>query len=335
MTIYTDTKELFERGLKNQLDTLEKERIKVTRKKKFFQYYLFILIGAFLLCFILKLLSIVFQIYFVDFATIFAIVVLLLVWALIIITAIAVFSESKAKKEKKTANLISKIKNLIYPKCIKILDTQLKYEQEADYKLINSTSDLLRKFLCYNFELINLEDRIYGKYLDNEVNIVEFQLGLDSKTTFNSNEKEVFANKLFSGVLFSSEIKKNISSPLIITNKYIPVKAELNKWEKVNLESEEFNNNYNVYCNDQVEARYFLTPTIMEGLLKLNKQGSVLCIILNGNNINIIKQTFKDYFEIDITKPVNIPYQYSRVISEIKEVLDFIEILKLNLDVGL
>ena len=73
----------------------------------------------------------------------------------------------------------------------------------------------------------------------------------------------------------------------------------------------------------------------MEGLLKLNKQGSVLCIILNGNNINIIKQTFKDYFEIDITKPVNIPYQYSRVISEIKEVLDFIEILKLNLDVGL
>ena len=36
-----------------------------------------------------------------------------------------------------------------------------------------------------------------------------------------------------------------------------------------------------------------------------------------------------------MTKPITDFSQYANVLSEIKEVLDFIEVLKLNLDVGL
>jgi hypothetical protein len=41
--------------------------------------------------------------------------------------------------------------------------------------------------------------------------------------------------------------------------------------EKVKLESPEFENKFIVYSNDQVEARYILTPSFMERLLKLQE----------------------------------------------------------------
>jgi hypothetical protein len=44
-----------------------------------------------------------------------------------------------------------------------------------------------------------------------------------------------------------------------------------NNLEKVKLESIDFENRFIVYSNDQVEARYILTPSFMERLVKLEK----------------------------------------------------------------
>ena len=92
---------------------------------------------------------------------------------------------------------------------------------------------------------------------------------------------------------------------------------------------------YNVICEDQVEARYFLTPTVIERLTKLHNEGKKLCLLIKDSSIYVTLSSKEDYFEINPNKPINVPSQYSNVLSEIKEVLDFIEVLKLNLDVGL
>ena len=339
MSIDTDTKALFVHDLKNQLDILEKERIKKIHKRKFFQIYedwyydryCSTLISEFAVLFLLYYLtSLVDELKITD--SLYLILMFGIVYLAIILTLSALYSKYKATKENAGSKFINKVKRKVYPSFIKLLDTQLNYATSVDAKKSIQVDKILKNI--FDYTSLNLEDHIWGKYNNADVDIVDFKIAYSNQKTFNNNGKTVLVDELCRGLFFNLKIKKNLTSKIIVSSNNFISKATMGR-SKVQLETQEFNTRYDAICDDQVEARYFLTPTITERLINFDKNGKKLCLMAGGNDIFIVLSSAKDFFEFDMTKPITDFSQYANVLSEIKEVLDFIEVLKLNLDVGL
>lgn len=111
--------------------------------------------------------------------------------------------------------------------------------------------------------------------------------GMRDKTFFCFSElhteKKVSSGKstswqtIFKGLFFIGDFNKNFQGRTFIYSENNPQLGFFSKlfnsfaWnlEKVKLESIEFENKFIVYSSDQVEARYILTPSFMERLVKL------------------------------------------------------------------
>jgi hypothetical protein len=108
--------------------------------------------------------------------------------------------------------------------------------------------------------------------------------------------------------------------------------------ERVKLEDPVFEKQFEVFGSDQVEARYLLTTSFMDRLLKLAEifqSGSIQASFYN-NTLLIMVPTYKNYFETaSIFKPANFIEEINTILSEMKLVFDMIDTLKLYERTGL
>ena len=110
------------------------------------------------------------------------------------------------------------------------------------------------------------------------------------------------------------------------------------KFQKVKLEDVIFDKDYNVASEDQVEARYLITPSFMERFKNLKKaynSKSIKCALFD-NQIMFAISTTKDLFEIgSMYHPLTDSRQVDRFFDEIIAILDIIEEFKLDEKTGL
>lgn len=178
------------------------------------------------------------------------------------------------------------------------------------------------------------DDIIWGKYNKRKVEIIEFDLYRTERTK--SSESTTNApTKVFHGVTFQTNIDKTINAKIYIKQKNSDTALNNKTLEKIVLESSEFNKIYDVYSNDQVEARYFLTTSTLERLINLYNKGQIISLWCQNNDISIIKKTSKDLFEPDLYKPINDPASYYETLIQTQEILDFITNLKLDVNIGM
>lgn len=208
------------------------------------------------------------------------------------------------------------------------LITLSKNSKKINIDKINGT-----EILPYH-DNIRFDDIIWGKYNERKVEIIEFDL-LRIERSEKSNSETKIPTKIFHGVTFQTNIDKTIKARVYIKQKYSETSINVKNLEKIILESSEFNKIYDVYSDDQVEARYFLTTSIIERLIDLYNKGQTISLWCNKNNISIIKKTSKDLFEPNIYKPINSPESYYETLIQTKEILDFITNLKLDVNIGL
>ena len=114
------------------------------------------------------------------------------------------------------------------------------------------------------------------------------------------------------------------------------VKQRKIKLEKrVNLEDIVFSKKWKVYADDQVEARYVLTPALMERMLAVKKlfHGNRLDFSFWGNNLLIAVHTNKDMFETTSLFKSALDYRkVQEVICQLYSVFSVIDVLKLQSD---
>ncbi len=110
------------------------------------------------------------------------------------------------------------------------------------------------------------------------------------------------------------------------------------KFKKVKLEDVIFDKDYNVASEDQVEARYLITPSFMERFKNLKKAYNskyVKCALFD-NQIMFAISTNKDLFEIgSLFHPLTDSRQIDGFFDEIIAILDIIEEFKLDENTGL
>ena len=148
-----------------------------------------------------------------------------------------------------------------------------------------------------------------------------------------SIKEDLYRNKthrvLFAGILFVADFPKRLKAVTQICSGTDDFKDYGGK--RARMDDAEFERYFRVYATDQIEARYALTPSLMESLKLLKMRfHRPINIVLTGDKICMAIRTGRDNFEPDLRRPLvgkgaNRFYKY-----EIGGFLRIVEELRLN-----
>ncbi|MDQ8003696.1 MAG: DUF3137 domain-containing protein [Pedobacter sp.] len=150
-------------------------------------------------------------------------------------------------------------------------------------------------------DLYKTEDLVYGQIGKTTVHFAE----VGAQFVYEGN-----ANQIFNGILFCASFNKHFGGLTLVRPR--PYTNSLSRWinqnlltnnKVVDLENADFNRIFFTQASDQVEARYILTPSLMEKLLELNQYAnSTISISFIWSNVYIAFPLNHNYFEAPIFK---------------------------------
>lgn len=166
---------------------------------------------------------------------------------------------------------------------------------------------------------------------------MQFKLGetmiMFCETTVLSNRKRV----VFNGIFISASFNKNfISKTFVLPSKlstfYHRIKKQLlYDFQRVKLEDMEFSKEFIVLSADQVEARYILSPSLMQRILdykRKTKKGISFSFV--DNHLYCAIPNYIDLFETTLFEPFDLPF-IKKNYNPLKLYTDLVEDLNLNL----
>ena len=180
------------------------------------------------------------------------------------------------------------------------------------------------------------EDYVKGTY--NNVNIEFFEARLMRGAHFKGKKA------VFNGVIAKISVNKKFSSKTVIRAD----KGSFGDWvsgrklpenqEVVRLEDPKFDKLFNVYSNDQIEARYLLTTTFMERLIEVEKafrSQKIECCFYKQYLVMAI-HLIKDWFEPGpITKIEDFRDDSKKLLADINSIFNICDTLQMDSEIRL
>ena len=234
-----------------------------------------------------------------------------------------------------------KFKQNVITKLIKHLHPELDYDPKGgfhynflhDQGLIRSTPTRGKS-----------EDRIYGKIGATAIDLCEQLVEKVTTTTDSKGNKKTHVEKLFKGLVISADFHKSFNGETVI----LPDWAESSAWtwlakkfqsskrdgnRMVALENPDFEKLFAVYSSDQVEARYLLSPAMMDRMVKLYEKlsASSNCKIMmrfHDEKMIMAIDWGNNFFEYDFKKTV--AEEVKETYSELELCTGIVEDLNLN-----
>jgi hypothetical protein len=221
-------------------------------------------------------------------------------------------------------------KDKVVRRMVEFLDPSFKYQVTNHIKLSEiMQSGLLQeqKYKLSGSDMVQgIEDGVPFKFSDVQVSREKVFVGKNE-----SSEESVLV-----GSFFIAEFNKIFKNPVFVYAKktfggmgYLSYEGE-----KVRLEDPDFDKQFTVYSPDQIEARFILTPSMMERLKSLRtRMGNDVYIVFANNNIYIANNNGKDRFEIGMLSSISKRESIVGYYNDLVEQLGIIDELKLNLKI--
>ncbi|MEG2610563.1 MAG: DUF3137 domain-containing protein [Bacilli bacterium] len=249
-------------------------------------------------------------------------VILILTIGSMIGLIIAIRIISKVTKQFKVA-----FKNTFILKTLNSVFSDLVYipEKGIEKSVIENTN------MMYMGNQYSSNDYISGKYKTVKVETADVDIVEVTKSSDRSYSRTVFRGRwmIFD---FNKSFQANIQvCQKGFKNAKLSNFFKKTKYKKILLEDQKFNNNFDIYAQDEHDAFYILTPSLMEKIKYLvnNTDGRILlCFIDNKLHVGIANG--KDSFEYNIFKKIDEAKIIDLVGKEIMVITDFVD--KLNLD---
>ena len=131
----------------------------------------------------------------------------------------------------------------------------------------------------------------------------------------------------FLGRVFRFDFNKEFVGSLIVTESGTP---KSRGYEKVKLESIDFNKKFKTYTTEEITAFYILTPDIMEALFTLERRHpGRIGISFLGDNMYVAINNNRDTFELQMFRKID-DSMIKEFMNDLLVIKDFIVSLKLN-----
>lgn len=180
-----------------------------------------------------------------------------------------------------------------------------------------------------HFTSESYDDIFTGSHKDVNMEIVES----DFVVGHGKNRRTVF-----SGVVIKLDMNKNFTSHTVITPDTLFHKSPVKDLRHTTLEDVQFEKKFDVFTNDEVDARYLITPTFMErlkGMKTAFKADKIRCSFY-GQYLLVALSTNKDLFSLcSLVKPMDDAQQYFQMYEEMVSIVKLIDHFKLDQKIGL
>ena len=181
-------------------------------------------------------------------------------------------------------------------------------------------------------------DYISGKYKNINVIQADVHIEEEHETTDSDGNTTTTWVTIFMGRWMIFDFNKIFKANIQVCQKGFG-NSKLSNWgsktkyKKVMMEDQVFNNIFRTYAQDEHDAFYILTPSLMEKIKKLvnNISGKLLfCFVDNKLHIGI--QNNKDSFEHGIFTKINEEKVTNDISQDIKMITNFVDELSLDND---
>ncbi|MFD0916646.1 DUF3137 domain-containing protein [Pseudahrensia aquimaris] len=226
----------------------------------------------------------------------------------------------------------SSVKAEVFPKIFEFFGDRFSYSEKSPI----SIESLERSRIIPGHDKAELEDYVKGEYEDIDIELVEARLVKISKGKHRNETVK------FNGICILLSMPKNFTSNTVVRRDGGKVKnwfkSSFTTLERVELEDPVFEKEFEVLSDDQVEARYLLSSTFMERLLKLQHHygGTSLEASFYNNKLLLMIPCAHNHFEVaSVWEEKNFVEETRTIVQEMRGIFDIIDILKLNERTGL
>ncbi len=233
---------------------------------------------------------------------------------------------------KPTKTFTKEYKNMFVLKSLQATFNELIYEPDKglNKEIISNTG------MMYMGDRYTSNDFVSGKYKD--INVVQADVHIEEEheTTDSNGHTTTYWVTIFKGRWMIFDFNKYFKANIQVSqkgfgNSKISNWGKTLKYKKVMMEDQEFNNAFRTYAQDEHDAFYILTPSLMEKIKKVtnNISGKLLFCFID-NKLHIGLQNGKDSFEHSIFRKINEQQSIEEISKDIKIITNFID--ELNLD---
>lgn len=193
--------------------------------------------------------------------------------------------------------------------------------------------------LFSRFNTLKSEDYIQGIYKNLEIKLSEIELinSIQYEELKDNRYVTITENTtIFKGLFIIASANKTFSSETyIVPNTWLKFLNSLPHYlNRVVLEDPNFEKEFDVYGNDQIEARYLLTPSFMERLLQVNKLYKIRCCFVDKQILMAIELKNDFFPSLKLNQPLTFEV-IKQVYDQFNMVFSIIEDLKLEMNIGL
>lgn len=223
-------------------------------------------------------------------------------------------------------------KDIFVLESLKKIFDNLNYspDEGLDYNVIAGT------------KMMNMGDRyssndyFEAEYKDVKVRQADVHIEEEHQTTDSDGHTTTTWVTIFKGKWMIFDFNKVFNANVQVSqkgfgNSRISNWGEKTKYKKVQMEDSEFNKLFRIFAQDEHDAFYILTPSLMEKIKKLTndiKGKILLCFIDNQLHVGLYNN--EDSFEYNIYKKINEENIYDNISKDIKIITSFVD--QLNLD---
>lgn len=210
--------------------------------------------------------------------------------------------------------------------------TDLKYfpDKGLDYGVIANTR------MMDMGDRYSSNDYFEGKYKNVNVKQADVHIEEEQQTTDSDGHTTTTWVTIFEGKWMIFDFNKTFTANVQVSqkgfgNSRVNNWGEKNKYKKVEMEDAEFNKMFRIYAQNEHDAFYILTPSLMEKIKNLAKtvSGKLLLCFIN-NELHIGLYNYKDSFEHSVYKKIDEEKINDDISKEIKIITNFVD--ELNLD---
>ena len=143
---------------------------------------------------------------------------------------------------------------------------------------------------------------------------------------------------IFKGLVVQFEMNKNFEGHTVIYPDHLTPSFNLRGLHHTEMEDIVFEKKYNVYTNDDLEARYLITPSFIEQMAKIKTTGSDIFVAFYKKKfimatIDITSDWIDNNIEINRSNTYKLAFY--KIKEEIISILKLIDYFKLNQKIGM
>lgn len=259
------------------------------------------------------------------FAFILTLIVALGIYAGYILTPLDVFRK--------------RFKKIFIPNLMVNLAKNVRYVPDGDRRVLSHyrNSNLFK----VESDREHIEDTIFARIGNAEFLLSELHTEFVTKSTDKNGNETSSASTIFRGVFFSADFHKHFVGQTFVRSEFgekyfgrlgrFFQKAKSPGFRLADMESREFEREFIVETSDQVEARYILSPSMMERILLLKKKfKSKIDFAFVNSRLYIAIWTKKNWFEPKLNKKSDDLKYLGTLAYEILAFIGIVEELDLN-----